>query len=124
MKNVNNEDYKEKLNESEKLLLKIEWVLGAFTTLIFIVALEVAALGVLPLPWSIAAGVLGFILFAVGIVYCLKIEQITGFYECPKCGHKYVPSFKTVLWGMHNGRTRYMKCPKCGERSWQKKVLS
>ena len=121
---MNNEDIKEKLRESEKLLLSVEWVLGAFTTLIFLAALIVVSLGVLSFPRSIAVGVLGFILFIVGIVYCLKIEQKAGFYEYPKCGHKYVPQFKTVLWGMHRGRTRYMKCPECGERSWQKKVLS
>ena len=117
-------DLKEKLNESEKLLLKLEWVLSTFTTLLFLGALILASLGVLPLSWSIAAGVLGFILFTVGMVYCLKIEQKTGFYECAKCGNKYVPAFKSVFYGMHMGRTRYMKCPECGERSWQKKVLS
>ena len=53
----------------------------------------------------------------------LKIEQTAGYYECQKCGHKYIPTFNSVMWAMHFGRTRYMKCPECNKRSWQKKVL-
>ena len=63
--------------------------------------------------------VMGFIPFAVGVVYALRIEQTAGYYECAKCRHKYVPTFKSVLFVMHYGRTRYMRCPKC-----HKKVLN
>jgi ssDNA-binding Zn-finger/Zn-ribbon topoisomerase 1 len=45
-------------------------------------------------------------------------------YKCEKCGHAYVPKYKSVFLSMHAGRTRYMKCPKCNEKSWQKKVIS
>ena len=60
------------------------------------------------------------------IIMCLvmlKIEQVAGYYECDKCHHKYIPSYKQVLWAMHINRTRYMKCPECHKRSWNKKVL-
>ena len=53
----------------------------------------------------------------------LRIEQVTGFYECGKCKHRYIPTFKQVNLAMHIGRTRYMKCPKCNKKSWNKKVL-
>ena len=120
----NDIDIKEKLKDNEKLLLNIEWVLGAFSFILFFGAIYLASSGILPIIWSTAVGVLGFILFAVGISCCLKIEQTAGYYECSKCGNKYVPTFKSVLCGMHYGRTWYLKCPKCGEKSWQKKVLS
>ena len=54
----------------------------------------------------------------------LRTEQIAGYYECAKCHHKYVPTYKSVLWAMHINRTRYMKCPECGRRSWQKKRIT
>jgi DNA-directed RNA polymerase subunit RPC12/RpoP len=60
----------------------------------------------------------------VGIVSALRIEQIAGYYECKHCGHRYVPTYKDMLFAMHFGRTRYMKCPSCGKKSWQKKVIS
>ncbi len=34
-----------------------------------------------------------------------------------------IPTFGSVLWAPHMGRTRYMKCPKCGKTTWNKKVL-
>jgi hypothetical protein len=66
----------------------------------------------------------GFALGLVGIGFALRIEQTAGYYECRCCGHKYVPSYQSVLWAMHMGRTRYMKCPECKKYSWQKKVIS
>lgn len=74
---------------------------------------------------------LGLPLIIVGIVQFLacgmlatRIEQTAGYYECAKCGHRYVPTYWAVNFAMHVNRTRYMKCPACGKRSWQKKVLS
>ena len=64
-----------------------------------------------------------FVLFIVGMIYALKIEQVAGYYECGKCHHKYVPTYKTVLFAQHINRTRYMRCPKCNQKSWNKKVL-
>lgn len=56
--------------------------------------------------------------------FMIRIEQIAGYYECRKCGHKHIPKYGSVFMAMHMGRTRYMKCPECGKRSWQRKVIS
>ena len=56
--------------------------------------------------------------------FMLKIEQTAGYYECAKCAHRYVPTYKSVFMAAHVNRTRYMQCPQCGEKSWQKKVIS
>lgn len=50
--------------------------------------------------------------------------QLAGYYECRECNYKYVPSYNSVLFAMHTGRTRYMKCHHFGKKSWQKKVIS
>ena len=68
--------------------------------------------------------VIGSIIFAVGVGNAIKIEQIAGYYECNRCHHKYVPTYMSVFFAMHIGRTRYMKCPKCNKWSWNKKVLT
>ena len=56
--------------------------------------------------------------------FLIRIEQVTGYYECKHCHHRYVPTYMQTNMAMHFGRTRYMKCPNCGKKSWQKKVLS
>ena len=108
---------------ADKRLLNIEIVLGFFTSIFFMTLIFVASFAEMQNWIRILLIAIGMVLFAVGIGYCLKIEQTAGYYECSECGHKYVPSFKSVLFAMHLNRTRFMKCPECGKRSWQKKVI-
>ena len=110
--------------ESDKRLLRLEWVIGILSVII-ITAPAIAA-AYLPLgEWQrVALAFSGFIPGLVGLGFAVKIEQVAGYYQCKECGHKYVPTFNQVLWAQHMGRTRKMKCPDCGKKSWQKKVIS
>ena len=63
-------------------------------------------------------------IFALAAFIALKFEVDAGYYECKKCNHKFVPTYKEVLWAMHMSTTRYLKCPECKKRSWAKKVMS
>jgi DNA-directed RNA polymerase subunit RPC12/RpoP len=74
------------------------------------------------LRFSLIFGGLG--IFFIALLFLVRIEQKTGYYECKCCGHKYVPTYKQTLFSMHINRTRYLKCPKCGKKSWSKKVIS
>ena len=67
--------------------------------------------------------IVGFVIGITGLLFATKIEQTAGYYECKKCGHRYVPKFLSILFPMHINRTRYMKCPHCQKKSWQKKVV-
>lgn len=110
--------------KADKRLLNIEIVLGFVTSGFFMTLIFVASFVEMQNWIRVALIAIGVVLFAVGVGYCVKIEQTAGYYECSACGHKYVPSFKSVLFSMHINRTRYMKCPECGKRTWQKKVIS
>ena len=68
--------------------------------------------------------IIGFIPFAIGTCYAIRIEQIAGYYECDNCHHKYVPNYKSVLFAMHINRTRKMRCPECNKKTWHRKVIS
>ena len=68
--------------------------------------------------------IFAFLFLITGVSIALKIETEEGYYECQKCHHKYIPSYRQVYFAMHIGRTRYMKCPHCQKRSWQKKIYS
>ena len=110
--------------EADKKMLKMEIVIGYISSISFFILIFVASFIEMPDWTRILLIALGLITFAFGMINCIKIEQTAGYYECAKCHHKYVPTFSSVHWAMHIGRTRYMKCPNCNKRSWQKKVIS
>ena len=110
--------------ESDRHLLRLEWVVGILSCIILFVPIIVA--GYVPMEdWQrIVCIFSGFIPGLTGLIFAIKIEQTAGYYECKCCGHRYVPTFKAVTLAPHMGRTRKMKCPGCGKKSWQKKVIS
>ena len=109
--------------EKDKQLLALEYVIGIITTITFITLIFVAVFVEMESWLRISLIVIGSIIFAFGMGNALKIEQIAGYYECPNCKYKYIPTYKNVFWAQHMCRTRKMKCPKCGKKTWQKKVL-
>lgn len=110
--------------EADKRLLAAEIALGTISTIFLLTLVLLAALLPMEVWLRIVLIVTGFIFFIIAIYFCLRIEQKAGYYECEHCHHRYVPSFSSVLWAPHMGRTRYMKCPHCHKHSWQKKVIS
>lgn len=109
--------------QADKHLLTLEIVLG-FMSIIILLSFSFAAKVFEMANWiRISLVVLGFLICFVGIFFALRIEQVAGYYKCTECQHKYIPTYRQVLWAPHMNRTRYMKCPHCGKKSWQKKVL-
>ena len=64
------------------------------------------------------------IIFVTAGFIALKFEVDAGYYECKKCHHKFIPTYKEVMLSAHISTTRYLKCTKCHKRSWAKKVMS
>ena len=110
--------------ESDRRLLVMENVIGSVVTLSFLLLIFLAMFAVENMVWKTIAIMMGIFVFLIGVGSCLLIEQKAGYYQCGNCQHKYVPSYRQVLFAMHSGRTRYMKCPKCHEKSWNKKVIN
>lgn len=108
--------------EADKRLLNIEIVLMV-TAGLFLLAMLLTAIFVIKQSWiSFVLIGSGFVTFVIASLFALRIEQVAGYYECGKCGNRYVPTYLNVNKAMHMGRKRYMKCPECGKKSWQKKV--
>ena len=107
-----------------KKMMFYEMVIGYMSSVTFLILLFTASFAVENIVARIILFILAFLVLIVGVSFALKIETETGYYECQKCHHKYVPKYSKVYFAMHMGTTRYMKCPKCNERTWQKKVLS
>lgn len=109
---------------ADRQLLSMEVMIGTVVTVMYLALVMVACFAKMADWVRTALIVLGLVPFGVGVGYAVRIEQIAGYYVCAKCGHRYVPTYKSVLMSIHSGRTRYMRCPKCNESSWQKKVLN
>ena len=110
--------------QADKRLLAIEIFIGVLLVVVMFTLIAIASFVQMEDWLRIVLILIGFIPFLIATPFMLRIEQIAGYYVCGKCGHKYVPKYKSVFWAMHMGRTRFMKCPNCGKSSWQKKVLT
>ncbi len=132
---VKMDNYKEKSEElileiarqkekGDKHLLMLEIIIGVFSMIILLSFTFAASFFQMNDGLRIGLIIAGFVICLVGLGFAIRIEQTAGYYKCRKCGHSYVPTYSSVLWSMHYGRTRYMKCPECHKHSWQKKVIS
>lgn len=110
--------------QADRHLLSLEIFVGVVASVLMIGTIFAAAFLQIDTWIRIVLIVTGMVVFTIGITYALRIEQTAGYYQCAKCGHSYVPSFRSVFLAMHVNRTRYMNCPKCNQKSWQKKVIS
>lgn len=115
---------KEQEEQYNRRLLNLEWVIGTTASVAFLILLFTASYAVQSTPWRVGLIAVAFAILLTGVWHALKLEQGAGYYECPHCGERYVPTMKAVFLAPHVGRNRWMKCPRCGERHYQKKVLT
>lgn len=114
---------KQEVKQTKKMFF-YENVIGIGSTIIFAILIFMSVYFVENGGIKILLFIFAFLFLITGISIALKIETEEGYYECQKCHHKYIPSYRQVYFAMHIGRTRYMKCPHCQKRSWQKKIYS
>ena len=131
---VKMKDYNKKLEENllnlakkeeaqNKKMMIYEYVIGFISSITFLVLMFTLSYAIENQVVRIILFIIAFLILIVGVSFALKIETETGYYECKKCHHKYIPSYKSVYFAMHYGTTRYLKCPKCHKKSWNKKVM-
>lgn len=130
MENYNKENEKQLLEmvkekeRADKNLLALEIFVGVVAFVFLFALVMLAALAPMEDWLRITLILIGLAPILIAMPFLFKIEQTAGYYECAKCGHKHVPSYKSVFLSMHMGRTRYMRCPECHRKSWQKKRIS
>ena len=131
------EDYKDKAEENllemstkvekrDKLLLQIEIMMLTVVIILFVLLSLIGSYlcdnG--QVFWGSALIFSTFVLLIPFIYFGLRIEHDAGYYECPNCGERYVPTMKDMFWAPHMGRNRRLKCPYCGKKGYHKKVIS
>ncbi|MCR4903743.1 MAG: hypothetical protein K6A23_12855 [Butyrivibrio sp.] len=110
-------ELQEQKQKADKNLLNIEWYMLAVNIPVYLVIIFIADILAEDGNTSLyivllVAGIIG--IFGAAFIG-VKIEYDAGYYECPNCGERYVPTMSVVVWAPHIGRRRKIKCP-CGER--------
>lgn len=110
-------EMKKQEESSNKRILHLEKLL---ITIAIVVALTMIFVGCYLTKDHLALGI-ALLVFGAAVVFAtcfigVRIEHDTGYYECPVCKKRYVPTMKAVV--------RKMKCPYCGNKSYHKKVLT
>ena len=123
MQNTLMEMIKQK-ERADKRLLHAEYLIGAICVAFMLALIALAAYVNMELWLRITLIIVGIAPVIVVMPFMIKIEQTAGYYECAKCGHRYIPKYISVFMAPHMGRTRYMRCPECQKISWQKKMIS
>lgn len=110
--------------EADKKLLRAETFMTLVTIVFYVALVLIASFIDIPDILRILIIVPATIIVFLVCLLAIRIEQVAGYYECPDCNYKYIPSYKSVLMATHVGRTRKMVCPKCKNKSWQKKITT
>ena len=115
-------------NQEERANKKLLSAETFLTTLTVIASLTLIFAGAFIAKMNPAIAIIlisiGSVIVLLGIIYALKIEHDAGYYECPECKKRYVPTMKAVVMAPHYGTTRKMRCPYCNAKGYHKKVLT
>ena len=132
---IDMKDYKKKTDEllielakqeeiKNKKLIANMYILESVTLLFYI---SIILLSSFMLKEGMLLGTIICVSTVITVIVCfygLKLEVDTGYYECKKCHHKFIPKYFTATIAPHINTTRYLKCPKCNKRTWAKKVMT
>ena len=107
-----------------KKLMTSMWVI-LITTALFYGGIMILACSILKEGFVLGAIIcVSTIVLVIAAFYALKLEVDAGYYECKNCHHRFIPTYKEVLFAPHMSTTRHLKCPKCNKKTWSKKVMT
>ena len=115
-------ELKDEQLKTNKILLRAEYFIIVASIVMLLMCEMLAAFLNIATYLRVILVIIGLLNVVVTFIVCVIIETKVGFYQCKKCGHKYIPTYSQSINSMHMGRAKYMKCPKCKQRSWNKKV--
>lgn len=127
-------EYKEKAEENimklinekqeNKKRITLSIIVIAITILAAVSLVMISGLTLIPDVARISLVVIAVVIMVAGIGVAAVLDMDAGVYECPHCGERFVPSFKSYLMGAHTITRRSLKCPHCGKKSFCRRRLS
>ena len=115
-----------KAEKADRNLLRMEIVMGIIIIPLCIILTKISEIFINQgdALTGYALLVISYIAIVLFGIMGMKIEHDAGYYECPNCGERYVPSMLAVPLAIHVGTARRLKCPYCEKRGFHKKVVS
>jgi len=115
-----------KAEKADRNLLRMEIVMGIIIIPLCIILTKISEIFINQgdALTGYALLVISYVAIVLFGIMGMKIEHDAGYYECPNCGERYVPSMLAVLLAIHVGTARRLKCPYCEKRGFHKKVVS
>ena len=110
-------------NENKKKII-LEVIIACTAILSGVILCVMSGIQGIPLLFRILPVCVGFIVIAAGVAVCCIMDREAGYYECPKCKSRFVPTMGAYIIGPHTLLRRQLKCPHCGKISYCKKKLS
>ncbi len=100
--------------ENKKRMLQS--VMCGIITIIAVCSLTVIVSYIeMPVAIRIALIIFAVITAVAGVGTAATLEVKAGYYQCPKCGHRFVPAMKDYVKGYHTLTKRRLTCPECGK---------
>ncbi|MBO4460444.1 MAG: helix-turn-helix transcriptional regulator [Clostridiales bacterium] len=119
-------ELKEGEERSNRKLLHIRISLIVISLVVYMAILIIASFlfKMELLNFAIPLFITAFVLLISLVTIAILIERDAGYFECPECGERYVPTMRAFIVSPHMGTTHHLKCPKCGKKAWHKKVMT
>lgn len=113
---------KEKKENRKKIALQFLIFLIMFAGSITLILLG----DLLPMETGIRIALIALatVMILLGVAVIVIIDMETGYYECPHCKHRFVPTAKEYIFGVHTITKRRLRCPECGKVSFCKQRLT
>lgn len=108
-------------NKKKTVLSAVVCVTAILSALTIILA---ASLANLPLGWRIALLAVAAVQICTGIAVGCVLDREGGYFECPQCKARFVPTMAAYVNGLHGITWRRLRCPECGKVSNCKKRLT
>lgn len=104
-----------KENEENKKRMALSVICGVITV-IAVCALSVIAAGIeMPTIARIAVIVFAVITAVFGVGAAAILDAKAGYFECPNCKARFVPTMSDYVKGYHTITKRRLTCPECGK---------
>ncbi len=112
----------EKQENRKKVILSV--VIGVTSVISALAMILAAGLAVTTTVWRIVLLAAALVQIVSCIVVCCVIDRDAGYFECPHCKARFVPSMSEYVGGIHGITWRRLRCPECGKVSNCKKRLT
>lgn len=104
-----------KENQENKKWMALSLICGTITIIAVCSLVAIASFLDLPVIARVAVLVFALATAAAGIGAAAVLDVKAGYYECPSCGARFVPTMENYVKGVHTMTRRRLTCPNCGK---------